>query len=152
MEHDAMDLYSVHIPITGTRVPGMTGYTTSIPRWVYKGQWRFQHRFGVLWTSGLQSWLVGLMARNVIFEIIWRAGLVTMVYMLVCTSMYVQPVPLVVSNATHMRAPNSSIQEKVTKREEDEQTSSVIFECGKKRQGTHASPNHFLCPSCYGYR
>ena len=77
-----MDLYSVHIPITGTRVPGMTGYTTSIPRWVYKGNWRFQCRFGVLWTSGLQSWLVGLMARNVIFEIIWRAGLVTMVYML----------------------------------------------------------------------
>ena len=73
----------------------MTGYTTSIPRWVYEGNWRFQHRSGVLWTSQHQSWLVGLMARNVIFEIIWMAELVMMVFVYaVCMSMYVQPVPL----------------------------------------------------------
>ena len=46
----ARDLYSVCIQITGKRVPGMTGYTTSTGRWVFEGQWRFQCRSGVLWT------------------------------------------------------------------------------------------------------
>ena len=74
-------IFCVH-PNYWCKGPSMTGYTTSTGRWVFEGNWRFQHRFGVLWTSGLQSWLVGLMARNVIFKIIWGAGWVTMVFTL----------------------------------------------------------------------
>ena len=50
----------------------------------------------------------------------------------VCTSMYVQPVPLVVSNATCHESSKWQHTEKGDKEKEDEQTSSVILECGKR--------------------
>ena len=50
----------------------------------------------------------------------------------VCTSMYVQPVPLVVSNATHCESSKWQHTGKGDKEKEDEQTNSVILECGKR--------------------
>ena len=69
----------------------------------------------------------------------------------VCTSMYAQPVPLVVSNATCREISKWQCTGKGDKEKEDEQTSSVILECGKRQQ-THAYPNHFLHMPCYGYQ
>ena len=50
----------------------------------------------------------------------------------VCTSMYVQHVPLAVSNATRCESSKWQHTGKGDKEREDEQTHSVILECGKR--------------------
>ena len=50
----------------------------------------------------------------------------------VCTSMYAQPVTLVVSNATHCESSKWQHTGKGDKEKEDERTHSVILECGKR--------------------
>ena len=50
----------------------------------------------------------------------------------VCTSMYAQPVPLVVSNATPRESSKWQCTGKGDKEKEDERTSSVILESGKR--------------------
>ena len=71
----------------------------------------------------------------------------------VCTFMCTMPVPLVVSNASCRPFSKWQHTGKGDKEKEDEQTSSVILECGKaKTQQTHAYTNQFLHLPCFGYQ
>ena len=66
----------------------------------------------------------------------------------VCTSMYAQPVPLVVSNATHCKSSKWQHTGKGDKEKEDEQTHSVILECGKRDKELMLLPTaSFSCPA-----
>ena len=62
----------------------------------------------------------------------------------VCTSMYAQPVPLVVSNATRRESSKWQHTGKGVKEKEDEQTSSVILECGKRDNELMLLPTAFF--------